>query len=67
VGIAVVVIAVDATGQRTMSDAFKTAVRHPVLGPAVLGSWGYLTAHLVGVLPPKYDLFHRAACRGCSH
>lgn len=32
-----------------MSDAFRRG------GPVVIGVWGLLTAHLLGVLPGRYD------------
>lgn len=50
----------DATGNRTMSEAFKNTSRHKVGGPVITVGWTYLTAHLFGFLPPKYDLFHIA-------
>jgi hypothetical protein len=70
VGVAVVVVVVDATGNRTMSDVFQEAVRHPVAGPIVIGSWCYLTAHLIGAIPPRWDALHYLGCRNprrCAH
>jgi hypothetical protein len=59
------VIAADLTGSKTMSAAFRTCSRHPYFGPPLILGWGYLNAHLFGVLPVKYDLFHMAFCKGC--
>lgn len=55
VAVAAVVIAAELLDEKTMSDAFRTAARHPVYGPIILTAWGILTAHLVGVIPAKYD------------
>lgn len=62
-----VVIVADVTGRRTMSDAFRTASRHPVAGPALALGWGTLTAHLFGLIRPRFDPFHRLACWKCPH
>jgi hypothetical protein len=69
IALAVLVAAADTTGERTMSDAFREASRHPVLGPPVIAGWCVLTAHLLGYLPPRLDPFHRLTCyRGrCVH
>lgn len=61
------VIAADLTGSKTMSEAFKLVSRDKYLGPPLIVGWCYLNAHLFGVLPVKYDLFHRAFCKGCIH
>lgn len=66
---ATVVIA-DSICESTMSEAFGRALRHPVAGPLLVGTWAVLTAHLFDLLPTRYDPFHRAACRlrgGCVH
>jgi hypothetical protein len=69
IAVAVAVAAADTTGQRTMSDVFREASRHPVTGPAVVVGWGVLTAHLFGFIPAPLDPFHRLTCyRGrCLH
>lgn len=53
--ITTLVVAADLTGSRTMSDAFRTASRHPVGRPVMIIGWGVLTAHLFGVIPPGLD------------
>lgn len=50
-----VVVAAELLDERTMSEAFKAASRHPVYGPVVISAWGILTAHLLGIIPGKYD------------
>jgi hypothetical protein len=67
--VAGVVIAADATGNRTLSELFRTSARHPVAGPFVVVGWGTLTAHLFGLIPPQYDPVHQLACRSrsCTH
>ena len=61
-------MAADMTDARTMSEAFKLASRDPVLGPILIATWGTLTAHVFGLLPTKYDPFHRISCiRRCVH
>jgi hypothetical protein len=67
-GIVVLVAVADVTGKRTLSEAFRDASRHRVLGPVVLITWTTLTAHLFGLIPSRYDPFHRIGCpRSCSH
>ncbi|MHB8272929.1 DUF7427 family protein [Bradyrhizobium sp.] len=56
VGVAVAIAEI--TDSRPMTEAFREAIEDPVLGPAICVGYGYLTAHLFGVLPPKYDLIH---------
>ncbi len=69
IALAVVVLAADATGSETMSDAFKLASRHKVAGPVVTLTWATLTAHLFGLIPPPCDPFHLINCRRrrCPH
>jgi hypothetical protein len=69
IALAVVVLAADATGNETMSDAFKSASRHRVMGPVVVSVWATLTAHLFGLIPPSRDPFHLINCRRrrCPH
>ena len=53
-----VVVAAELLDTRTMSEAFREASRHPVIGPVVITTWAVLTAHLLGFIPPQYDPFH---------
>jgi hypothetical protein len=62
IALAALVLAADATGNETMSDAFKIASRQRVAGPAVVLTWATLTAHLFGLLPLRYDPFHMINC-----
>lgn len=55
VAVAAVVVAAELLDEKTMSEAFRVASRHPVYGPIVLSAWTILTAHLIGVIPVKYD------------
>jgi hypothetical protein len=48
---------------RTMSAAFRAAMEDPVAGPLICIGYGYLTAHLFGMIPPKYDPLHLLAAR----
>ena len=59
VALGVLVVVADLTGERTMSDTFRMAARHRVAGPAIIGGWALLTAHLFGLIPPEYDPIHR--------
>lgn len=59
--LATLVTIADVTGDKSMSEFFKETSRDPVLGPILIVGWGYLNAHLFGLLPLKYDLFHKAA------
>jgi len=52
-GIAVLVIVVDLTADKTMSEAFDDAMHDPVLRPFIIIGWAYLTAHLFGLV--KHD------------
>jgi hypothetical protein len=54
-----VVVAAELLDTKTMSEAFREASRHPVAGPVVVTTWVVLSAHLLGILPPKYDPFRR--------
>jgi len=53
-----VVIAAELLDERTMSEAFKAAARHPVGKPVIVAAWGILTAHLFGAIPVSYDPIH---------
>lgn len=39
----------------TLSAEFLEAVRHPRRRWFVIAAWGYLTVHLFGILPRRYD------------
>jgi hypothetical protein len=60
VSVGAVVVAAELLDSKTMSEAFREASRHPVIGPVVITVWGVLTAHLLGLIPPEYDPFKRA-------
>ena len=66
---AVVMVAAvaDYYGDRTMSDYFRANVKRPVAGPMLAVSWGYLTAHLFGLIPPQYDPLHQAIVHAKAH
>ena len=55
VSVAAVVIAAELLDERTMSEAFRMASRHPVGRPVLFSAWAILTAHLFGVIPPHCD------------
>ena len=55
VAVSTVVVLAELLDEKTMSEAFRAASRHPVYGPAVIAAWGILTAHLLGLIPVKYD------------
>lgn len=55
VAVGAVVVAAELLDEKTMSDAFLTASRHPVGGPVMLTAWAILTAHLFGFIPRDYD------------
>lgn len=55
VAVSAVVVAAELLDEKTMSEAFHTASRHPAYGPVVISAWGILTAHLFGFIPAKYD------------
>jgi hypothetical protein len=59
--LATLVAIADITGSKSMSAFFRETARDPLLGPVLIVGWAYLNAHLFGLLPPKYDLFHQAA------
>ena len=58
VSVAAVVIAAELLDERTMSEAFRMASRHPVGRPVLFSAWAILTAHLFGLIPPRYDPIH---------
>jgi hypothetical protein len=55
VSVGAVVLAAELLDERTMSEAFLAASRHPVGGPVMFTAWAVLTAHLFGVIPVHYD------------
>lgn len=55
VAVSAVVVAAEALDDKTMSEAFRAASKHPVYGPVIFGAWFILTAHLFGFIPRKYD------------
>lgn len=55
----VVVGVADYYGDQSMSDAFKTLSRDRRTRPVMILAAVYVNAHLFGVIPDKYDLFHR--------
>jgi hypothetical protein len=55
IALGILVAAADVTGSTTMSDAFRTASRHPVGRPLMIAGWAILTAHLFGLIPPERD------------
>jgi hypothetical protein len=55
IAVGVVVLAAELLDERTMSDAFLAAARHPVGRPVMFSAWAVLTAHLFGVIPQHYD------------
>jgi hypothetical protein len=58
VSVGAVVIAAELLDERTMSEAFRAASRHPVGGPVMVTAWVILTGHLFGAIPQKYDPIH---------
>lgn len=44
----------------TLSEGVDRALEHPTLRYAAIVGIGVTAAHLVNVLPEKYDPFHRA-------
>lgn len=50
-----VILAAELLDSRTMSDAFRDLSRSPSGRYVLLPGWMYLTAHLFGLVPVKYD------------
>lgn len=50
-----VIIAAELLDEKTMSTGFRNYSRDPVGRYVMLPAWAYLTAHLFGVIPVKYD------------
>lgn len=55
VSVGAVVLAAELLDERTMSEAFLLASRHPVGRPVIFAAWTVLTAHLFGLIPNTYD------------
>lgn len=67
VSVAAVVIAAELLDEKTMSEAFTAASKHPVSGPVILTAWIVLTGHLFGAIPRDYDpiyLFWKHTLKG---
>jgi hypothetical protein len=58
ISVGVVVVVAELLDERTMSEAFEAASRHPVGRPVLFSAWAILTAHLFGVLPDRCDPFN---------
>ena len=60
-----VVVGADLAGDMTMTESFRAASRSRVGRPVLIISAGYVTGHLFGVIPARYDVLDRAcALRG---
>lgn len=57
--LATVVAVADYYSERSMSDGFKSLARDRRTMPVMIGLSLYVNAHLFGLIPDKYDLFHR--------
>jgi hypothetical protein len=57
IAVGVIAVVADLYDEKTMSLVCRETVRNPVAGPVLVGGWAYLSAHLLGLLPAKYDLF----------
>jgi hypothetical protein len=58
ISVGVVVVVAELLDERTMSEAFEAASRHPVGRPVLFSAWAILTAHLFGLIPDHYDPFN---------
>lgn len=52
---------VEVFDKRTLSDVFLEMSKHPTGRYVVIPAWTVLTAHLFGVIPPRYDPLHQLA------
>lgn len=59
VGVGAVVVVAELLDEKTMSEAFRAAAKHPAGRPVMLAAWAVLTAHLFGILPPHRDPIHQ--------
>jgi hypothetical protein len=55
----VVVGVADYYGDQSMSDAFKVLARDRRTRPVMILAAAYVNAHLFGVIPDRWDMFHR--------
>jgi len=53
-----VVAVADYYSDRSMSDAFKTLARNRRTMPIMIAVSVYVNAHLFGVIPDRWDVFH---------
>jgi hypothetical protein len=58
VALAALVGIADRYGDRTMSDGFRAASRHPIARPVVVAAALVVNLHLFGVLPRRFDPFY---------
>jgi hypothetical protein len=58
ISVGAVVVLAELLDERTMSEAFEAASRHPVGRPVLFSAWAVLTAHLFGLIPDHYDPIH---------
>ena len=63
IGLAGYVVAYDAwamiTGRETLTSSFYRALDSPIRRWPTVMAWGYLTGHLFGAIPRRYDLMAR--------
>ena len=59
VSVGVVVVMAELLDERTLSEAFEAASKHPVGKPVLFSAWAILTAHLFGIIPDHYDPLDR--------
>lgn len=50
-----VIVAAELLDEKTMSTGFRNYSRDPRGKYVMIPAWAYLTAHLFGVIPAKYD------------
>lgn len=55
VAVGSVIVAAELLDSRTMSEGFRDLSRTPIGRYALTFGWGMLTAHLFGLIPPKFD------------
>lgn len=55
-----VVVGADLASDKTMTESFRAASKHPVGRPVLVITAGYLVGHLFGVIPAEYDVLDRA-------
>lgn len=57
IAVGVIALAADLLDEKTMSSVWHQTATGKVTGPPLVLGWAYLSAHLFGLLPAKYDLF----------